>query len=199
MGRHHLARDVPFHGLIGSAGVGRRSASRFLAAGELDAVGQQELERGRVFVGELPDNVPVAVTGRRVIVPCPVREDHVGRVHRAVFLLQTVPAAELNAPSAHDAAATDVEILLDHDHGSPGIAGRAGAREPRHPRPDNHYIRRPVPSDAVGSLGLLWVQSDRCHSDTGRALRNTRLEETSPANGIRLFQILAHAPLLHMG
>src|SRR5207244_5030788 len=132
--------DVPVDGLIGAAAVGGRSASRVLAAGELYAVGQQELERGRVFVGELPDNVPVAVTGRRVIVPCPVREDHVGRVHRAVFLLQTVPAAELNAPSAHDAAATDVEILLDHNHGGTSIAGRAGAREPRHSRPDHNYL-----------------------------------------------------------
>src|SRR5712692_8045611 len=191
MGRIHLARDVPFHGLEGSAGVRRSSASTFLTTGELDAVGQQELERGSVFVGELADDVAIAVTGRRVIVPRPVRENHVGRVHRAVFLLQTVPAAELDAPSAQYAAAADVEILLDHDHGGTGIAGRASAREPRDPRTDHHHIRRPIPFD-VGSLGLLWVQSSRRYGDTGRALRNRCLQETSPADGIRPVPIAAH-------
>ena len=196
MGCIHLAGDVPFHGLVGSAGVRRSSASTFLTTGELDAVGQQELERGRVFVGELADDVAVAVTGRRVIVPGPVRENHVGRVHRAVLLLQTVPAAELDAPSAENAAAPDVETLLDDDHGGTGIAGRARAREPRNPRTDHHHIRRPIPFD-VGSLGLLRVQSSRRDGDTGRALRNRRLEEISPADGIRPFPIAAHGLLLH--
>ena len=196
MGCHHLARDVPFHGLVGSAGVRRRSASTFLATGELDAVGQQELERGGVFVGELADDVAVAVTGRRVIVPGPVRENHVGRVHRAVLLLQTVPAAELDAPSAQHAAATDVEILVDHDHGGTGIAGRASAREPRNPRTDHYHIRRSVPFD-FGGLGLLWVQSGRGYGDTGPARRHSRLEKTSPTDGIRPFRVAAHGPLLN--
>ena len=195
MGSHHLTRDVPFHGLVSSAGVRRSAASTFLTTGELDAVGQQKLERGSVFVGELADDVAVAVTGRRVIVPGPVLENHVGRVHRAVLLLQTVPAAELDAPSAQDAAATDVEILLDDDHGGTGIAGRARAREPRNPRPDHHHIRRPVPFD-VGGLGLLWVQTSRRDGETGPALRHSGLEKISPADGIRPFSVAAHGPLL---
>ena len=195
-GAKQLARDVPFHGLVGSAGVRRGSASAFLATGELDAVGQQELERGGVFVGELADDVAIAVTGRRVIVPGPIRENHVGRVHGAVFLLQTVPAAELDAPAAHDAPATDVEIFLDDDHGGPGIAGRARAREPRNPRTDHHHIRRPVPFD-VGGLGLPWLQSGRRYGDTCPALRHSRLEEASPADGIRPLRYRLHGPLLN--
>ena len=196
MGCIHLARDVPFDGLVGSAGVGRRSASSFLATGELDAVGQQEFERRCVFVGELADDVAVAVTRRRVIVPGPVRENHVGRVHRAVLFLQTVPAAELDAPSAQDAAASDVEILLDHDHGGTGIAGRARAREPRNPRTDHHHIRRPVPLDVCG-LGRLRMQSSRGYGDTGPTFRHSRLEESPPTDGIRPFRVAAHGPLLN--
>ncbi len=195
MGRHHLARDVPFHGLVGSAGVRRGPTSSFLTPGELDAVGQQELERGRVLVRELADDVAVAVTGFRVIVPGPVRENHVGRVHRAVLLLQTMAAAKLDGPPAQHAAAPDIEILLDHDHGGADIAGRARASEPRNPSTDDDHVRRPAPLDA-GSLGLLRVQSSRRHGHTGCASGETGLEKTSPADGIRAIPIAAHGPLL---
>ena len=55
------AQDVPFHCLVSPAGIRRRSASTFFATGELDAVSQQELERRGIFVGELADDVAVAV------------------------------------------------------------------------------------------------------------------------------------------
>ena len=59
--------------------------------------------------------------------------------------------------SAHDAAAADVEVFLDHDHGGAGIAGCARARA-RDPGTDHHHIRCPIPFD-VGSLGLLRMQT----------------------------------------
>src|SRR4029079_4118526 len=99
------------------AGIRRRAAARFLTAGELDAVSEQELERRGVLVGELADDVAIAVPGRGVIVARPVREDHVGRVDGAIFLLEAVSAPQLDAPAAEDAAAADIEVLLDHDPG----------------------------------------------------------------------------------
>src|SRR5205814_4647934 len=66
----------------------------------------------------------------------------------------------------------------------------------RNPRTDHYHIRRSVPFD-FGGLGLLWVQSGRGYGDARPARRHSRLEETSPTDGIRRFRVAAHGPLLN--
>ena len=113
----------------------RRTGSGRLI-GELHAVGDQELERGGVLVGEGAHEISVAVAALAMVVAHPVVEHLVSRILNSELLLATVTPAEVHISAAHHAVSADVEVLFDHDDGGPMLERRDGAGQPGSPRAD---------------------------------------------------------------
>ncbi len=108
----------------------------------------------------------------------PVGENLIGRVLDAGLLLERMAAAEVHAPTAENAAATDIVILVDNDDGGAVIACRDGGRQSSDTSPDHHHLRRAIPIALRTALGIGFPRAPGGQRDAGRARR----QEGSPAD-----------------
>jgi hypothetical protein len=159
----------------------------------LDAGCHQKFKGRRILVGKGTHHVSVAVPAFAVVEADPILKDLVRRILYSVPPLSTRPTAEVDTSPAQHSVSTDVEVLLDHDHGCAVLECRNGSRESRDPSPDGDEICRQVPTPLWTTLCLHVREAQAGQRTRAEARSCTCLEEISSTDiGVLLLRVHAH-------
>src|SRR5207249_4428690 len=133
---------------------------------ELDAIFDEEFERGDVLVGPHPDKIPITIPDLAVLVIRVVQINLIRRIDDPVFFLETCPAAQWDSSAAQHRVSANIMIGIDEDYGGAPIARHDRCGQTRGSRSDNDHIRCSVPLDSGLRRGIDFLASA---GQTGRA------------------------------